>query len=220
MSVDPGDSRPEARSYHPRSYHHGQLHEALLEAGVELARTGGPDALVVRELSRRVGVSHNAAYRHFPDREALVAHVAARCMALLALLIERRVADVPRQRSRAALATARLRACGRAYVEFALTQPGLFRSAFSPPNPYSGVVAEMGTGESGLGPYELLGARLDELVEVGTLPPERRPGAELSAWSSVHGYAALLLDGPLRDLPAAERAEGLDRLLDMVERGL
>ncbi len=203
-----------------RSYHHGQLHDALLEAGVELAREGGPDALVIRELSRRVGVSHNAAYRHFPDRDALLAAVSARCMARFAVLIEHRVGEVPNEPDPVALAMARLRACGQAYLEFALTEPGLFHTAFSPPTPYTEEAWHMGVGESGLTPYELLGARLDELVEVGALPPDRRPGAELSAWSAVHGYATLLLDGPLRGMSPADRTHGMDQVLATIHRGL
>jgi AcrR family transcriptional regulator len=203
-----------------RAYHHGQLNDALVDAGVQLAREGGPDALVIRELSRRVGVSHNAAYRHFPDRDALLAAVSARCMALFAVLIERRVGQVPLEDDRVSLAMARLRACGQAYVEFALTEPGLFHTAFSPPTPYTEQVRHTGVGESGLTPYELLGERLDELVEVGALPPERRPGAELSAWSAVHGYAALLLDGPLRGMSPEDRTRGMDQLLATIHRGL
>ena len=53
-------------------YHHGNLRDALVEAAVDVVREGGPEALSLRELARRVGVSHAAAYRHFADREALV----------------------------------------------------------------------------------------------------------------------------------------------------
>jgi AcrR family transcriptional regulator len=211
----------EAKATPPdRAYHHGQLRAALLDAGVELARAGGPDALVIRELSRRVGVSHNAAYRHFPDRDSLLAQVAARCMARFAELIEERVGGVVDPGDPAALAWDRLGACGRAYIEFALTEPGLFRTAFSPPTPYHDQYGSLGVGPSGLDPYQLLGARLDELVATKALPAERRPGAEISAWASVHGYATLLLDGPLRGQSAVEQADGLEKVLHMVERGL
>ncbi|MNT79257.1 hypothetical protein D3C72_2185740 [compost metagenome] len=75
-------------------------------------------------------------------------------------------------------------------------------------------------GNSGLNPFQLLGAALDKLVEAGALPAERRPGAEYLAWSAVHGLAILLIDGPLRSR-AREMAEPLgQRLLEMVEKGL
>ncbi|MHB8533431.1 MAG: TetR/AcrR family transcriptional regulator, partial [Solirubrobacteraceae bacterium] len=110
-----------------RSYHHGNLAEALVDAALELARAGGPDAIVVREASRRVGVSHNAAYRHFPDRESLLAAVAGRCMERLAALMQLLIGEIAPSDTSLAAARARLRATGRAYVEFAIAEPGLFR---------------------------------------------------------------------------------------------
>ena len=63
-------------------------------------------------------------------------------------------------------------------------------------------------------------AALDDLVAAGALPPERRPGAEYLAWSTVHGMALLAIDGPLRGTPQ-QMLDGLgQRLLDMVARGL
>jgi AcrR family transcriptional regulator len=114
----------------PRPYHHGNLRAALIEAGVELARVGGPDAVTLREACRRVGVSHTAAYRHFSDRDALLAAVADAAMDTLAELIERLIdgADGP---DPAAAAEAGVRATGRAYIRFAISEPGLFHSACS-----------------------------------------------------------------------------------------
>lgn len=63
-------------------------------------------------------------------------------------------------------------------------------------------------------------AALDKLVEAGVLPSERRPGAEFLAWSAVHGFSMLLIDGPLRALSTAQRQAIGQRLLDMVEQGL
>ena len=57
------------------TYHHGNLRQALLEHAVELARTGGPDAVVLRDVQRMAGVSNSAAYRHYSDRGALLAAV-------------------------------------------------------------------------------------------------------------------------------------------------
>jgi AcrR family transcriptional regulator len=66
-----------------RGYHHRYLRGALVDAGVELARTGGPNAVLLRAVSRQAGVSHNAAYRHFANQQDLLAAVAERCMTQL-----------------------------------------------------------------------------------------------------------------------------------------
>ncbi|HSZ15074.1 MAG TPA: TetR/AcrR family transcriptional regulator [Solirubrobacteraceae bacterium] len=207
------------------SYHHGNLRTALIDAGLQLARDGGPDAVVLREVSRRAGVSHNAAYRHFADRDTLLQAICGRCMGSLARLMEARIAEVDDPGGGSAgdaldPARRRLRATGSAYVEFALTEPGLFRTAFAVPPRLGYFDDGEGAGDSGLGPLELLGVRLDALVEAGGLPRERRAGAELAAWSAVHGLSMLLIAGPLRELAPGERDVTLTRLLDTIERGL
>src|SRR5262245_39851171 len=73
-------SAPPARS----TYRHGDLRRALLKAGVELARDGGPEAVVLREATRRAGVVPNAAYRHFENRQALLQAVRAAALAAVA----------------------------------------------------------------------------------------------------------------------------------------
>jgi AcrR family transcriptional regulator len=203
-----------------RPYHHGRLRQALVEAGVELARTSGPDAVVLRSVTRAAGVSHNAAYRHFEDRDELLRAVCERCMTRLAQLMERRVGAVGEQGDPVLTAWLRMEALGRAYVEFAAAEPGWFRTAFAVPRGTRVFAPGEGVGDCGLGPHEQLGARLDELVRVGAIPPERRDGAEYAAWSAVHGLASLLNDGPLRDLPAAERERALSQVLETVTRGL
>jgi hypothetical protein len=75
-------------------------------------------------------------------------------------------------------------------------------------------------GRGGLNPFELLGSVLDQMVAVGAMPAGRRPGAEYLAWSSVHGLAMLLVDGPLKTMPAEDRERVVEGLLDMVEQGL
>jgi AcrR family transcriptional regulator len=201
-------------------YHHGHLRPALIDAAVELARTGGPEAVVLRAVSRAAHVSHNAAYRHFDDRDALLRAVCERCMSRLALLIESRVDELPADDDPVAAAWAALFATGHAYIEFALSEPGWFRTAFAVPPALDYFAEGEGTGARGLDPYELLGAGLDTLVEVGALPAERRPGAESAAWSAVHGLATLLIDGPLRNLVDPERQEAVELVLAVIARGL
>src|SRR6266496_6480047 len=89
--------RPRAGSPRRGPRPRGTVRAALVEAGVELARSGGPDAVVLREVTRMVGVVPNAAYRHFADRDAFLAAVRDAAMGRLA----RRMADgVGRVRAR------------------------------------------------------------------------------------------------------------------------
>jgi AcrR family transcriptional regulator len=201
------------------TYRHGDLHRALLEAGIALAREGGPDAVVLREATRRAGVVPNAAYRHFASRQKLLQAVRAAALSALAVAIESELAKLPRRGTREALARAPLRAVGTAYVHFAWHETGLFRTAFAVPAEMPDVDPAK-AGRTGLNPFQLLGAALDRQVEAGLLPPERRAGAEYVAWSAVHGLAMLVIEGPLRDLPKAQRERTVERLLDMVEQGL
>ncbi|GAB3244919.1 TetR/AcrR family transcriptional regulator [Nocardioides dilutus] len=206
------------------SYHHGNLRAALVETGLTMARESGPEGVALREVARRVGVSHNAAYRHFADREDLLAEIAHRGMDLLTQAMEARLANVPGDLHPVARAQARLREVGRAYVEFALAEPGLFRTAFSSlahghREEAEGSDASDG-GDGDGGPYALLNSVLDELVDVGYLAADRRPGADVVCWAGVHGFAVLHLDGPLTQAPAADREAALARFFDITELGL
>ncbi len=99
-------------------------------------------------------------------------------------------------------------------------EPGLFRTAFSVPENLEGAADPAKAGHSGLTPFQLLAAALDELVDAGVLPRRRRPGAQFLAWSAVHGLAMLVIDGPLRGLPPRQTEDITHRLLDMVDQGL
>ena len=197
------------------TYHHGNLRPALVSAAAELARATGPDGVVLREVARRTGVSHNAAYRHFADRSELLGEVATVAMDQLAEAMEQRIAAV-KGRSPTLLARRRLREVGRAYVYFALAEPGLFEVAFAAQEAHPDHVP---VPESS-GPYGILGRVLDELVAAGALTRARRKGADVVCWAAVHGFAMLHLRGPLQEVPLELREAHLDALLDTVERGL
>jgi AcrR family transcriptional regulator len=202
------------------TFRHGDLRKALLEAGIELARTGGPQAVVLREATRRAGVAPNAAYRHFLSHGDLLKSVRSAALSSLARAIESELAGISRGKRRVELARAKLRAVGAGYLRFALAEPGLFRTAFSSGESVLSDPDSRGAGQSGLNPFELLGSALDLLVETGVISPESRPGAEYLAWSAVHGMAFLILEGPLSAASDKEVAALSDRLLKMVENGL
>ena len=96
----------------------------------------------------------------------------------------------------------RLRAVGDAYIHFAMTQPGLFRTAFTSDSATSRGEDARTAGPRGESPdvaepFDILGEVLDAAQEAGLVHPRRRSGAEIAVWSAVHGLACLLLDGPL-----------------------
>jgi AcrR family transcriptional regulator len=158
---------------------------------------------VLREATRMVGVVPNAAYRHFADRDELLAAV---CTAAMRELADRMAAGVARVRGKhgdPAAARRRLGAIGTAYLEFAREEPGLFATAFALPQQHD-YGAPDGTGQDRT-PLGQLRAALDELVDAGVLDRRRRDGIEYPIWSAVHGMAVLAGEGPLRDVPDATR---------------
>jgi AcrR family transcriptional regulator len=202
------------------TYRHGDLRRALLDAGIELARAGGPDAVVLREATRRAGVAPNAAYRHFDSRMALLQAVRAAALSAVARAMEAELGTVPDSLPAAEFARASVRAVGTGYLRFAQAETGLFRTAFVASVDVETLPGETRAGASGMNPFELLGAALDKLVAAGVMPAERRPGAEFLAWSAVHGLAMLVIDGPLRNSLGPQMQKVGQRLLDMVEKGL
>jgi len=176
------------------SYHHGNLRPALLAQARALLDEGGPEALSLREAARRAGVSATATYRHFQDKEALLAAVAAEGF-----------------REFAAALTTPLRAgqpfaaMGRAYVEFALAHPGLFRLIFSPLMRERERYPELKIA-SNLAFDALRGATA--LAKGGSASDIE--STAIAAWSMVHGLAHLLLDGVL---PMERASQCLEAIL-------
>jgi AcrR family transcriptional regulator len=180
-----------ARKKRESRYHHGELRRALLDAAAEVVEREGAGALSLRDLARRLGVSHAAPAHHFPDRAALVAELAREGFELHAAATRAagRGARNPRDR---------LERIARAYVQFALEHTGLFRVMFgrevSDLDPVPAPLAEAGGRAFGV---------LAETVEaiLAGLPAASRPPADAAAfacWSIVHGAATLWVDGPLR----------------------
>ncbi|WP_019546756.1 TetR-like C-terminal domain-containing protein [Streptomyces sulphureus] len=212
-------------------YHHGDLRNALTRAATALAREGGPQAVVLRAAARATGVSPTAAYRHFRGQGDLLRAVKFEALARLADRMEAAGADHPGADGESVVA--RLRSAGRAYVRFALDEPGLFRAAFShhpdPTASMGGARSEVPSAAEEFCPeagawddraFRLLSDVMDALLDAGLLAPERRPGAEVSAWAAVHGVAMLLLDGPLSHLSSAQAETAIVRTVDDMLRGI
>lgn len=207
-----------------RTYHHGDLRNALVEAAVAAARASGPEAVVVRDMARQVGVSHNAAYRHFASREDLLTAVAEVGLRGLGAAMTDELDATPRRRDPAERSRQRLRAIGRAYVSYALAEPGLFRTIWAAaqyPSLPAGAHSSDGVGPALVSdPYLILNGVLDELVDTGAIPASHRAYSETVAWSAVHGLSMLVINGPLAGLPRAEIDRVLNRLCDVIDAGL
>lgn len=182
-------------------YHHGDLRRALIDASLALIAEEGFAALSLREVARRAGVTHAAPYRHFADKEALLAAVAEEGFRTMAAQMRERMAREPGP-------VERLGACGVAYVLFAVHNPSHFRVMFGPhfrqPADHAALAAEGGNA------FGLLVQGITEGQQAGVLRPGEPLPLALGAWSLVHGLASLLVDQKLKDAGPAQ-AEALAR---------
>jgi hypothetical protein len=164
----------------------------------------------------------------------LVEAVAFEALAALARSMEAELANWRPSGIAGQDAINRLEAVGRGYVHFALSEPGLFATAFAPPKwtTSTGPLPEhvhdhavhsaqgsLGAGDSGLMAYELLEQALDGMLEAGVLDASDREIAVTNAWGGVHGLSMLLL-GPLAGQEPAEREALIDSYLGLISRGL
>jgi AcrR family transcriptional regulator len=173
-------------------YHHGNLKQTLLDASIELIRAVGPAAFTMREVARKAGVSHNAPYRHFQDKEALLAAVAAEGF-------DRLTESMRKTAQPASGAPERLRLAARGYVKFSLRFPEHFSVMFDSPKHFD-VYPE--TRKAGEGAFGLLVHHIEGCQQEGALPQGDSRQFALIAWSMVHGVAKLAGAGqfPFRKL--------------------
>ena len=161
------------------SYHHGALRPALISVAREILDEGGPDAVGLRETARRVGVSATATYRHFLDKEILLAAVATEGFQEFGQALRDSMKD-----------GAPFSAMGRAYVNFARKHPGLFRLMFSPLLRQTEKFPDLAAAAAAALDF---GAPRAESFKAS--PEESTMTAFLSAWAMVHGLAYLVLEG-------------------------
>lgn len=206
-----GDSRP---------YHYGDLRETLIDTGLRLARTGGSAALGLREVTRSVGVSPSAAYRHFADRRALVVAVAVRAQDLLARSMLNKMQAAAEETDPAERALARLRGVGLGYISFAVTEPGWFELAFYTQDEHATEPPTVAIEGKAPPPYQLLINALDEMLHTEALTSTQRRNAEWSCWSAVHGFADLATRGPLQGQDTAIIEDLAVHVVDTAIRGI
>ena len=182
-------------THEKHAYHHGNLPAALLRTAGKILEKEGLEALSVRALTRRAGVSHAAPYRHFRDRESLLAALAAEGFARLG------------RAQREAAAAGGLRAMGEAYVRFALAHPQRFRLMFGG---RLKIARHAALREVATRTFEGLSGAL--AARVGDSPGAR--DASLAAWALVHGLALLLLGD--RIAPDARQGRSQDQFIRAV----
>lgn len=174
-------------------FHHGDLRNALILAAKDLIERKGAEAFSLREVARNVGVSANAAYHHFEDKDALLSAVASNGFAEFAALREAARAKA------SADAWSQLGAGAKVYIQFAEARPKLFDLMFGPVGQNSKDLQASASGRSRRRTYEQLSEALDNLVLSGKLTPQRRAGAENTLWPLIHGFAVLRRVGALRE---------------------
>lgn len=176
----------------PRPFHHGNLAPALVEAALALLDETQDWDFSLREVARRAGVSHNAPYKHFPEKRDLLAAVAARGFETLA---ERTLSSLEGLTD----ARARVLACGRVFVARGIANPALYRLMFS---------AVLTSPEAGRPAIEkaaaakaraIVDATLADAVRSGAFPSSmaesrEAAAASLAMWSILHGLTMLAID--------------------------
>lgn len=179
-------------------YHHGNLRQALLDAGEKLLETEGVAGLSMRALARTTGVSHAAPYRHFADKADLLAALAARGFARLAKTLVAVAAahgDDPQREY--------LVACRR-YMELGMDAPAMYRLMFGQQQPGVGDQPEL--AQAGQAAYEALLGAMARGRAAGTLGEVDDEAKATAVWSMVHGVTELAISGRLEPC-AGDRLE-------------
>ena len=188
------------RKKRPDQYHHGDLQQALLEEALRTIQTDGVDHLTLRTVGEKLGVSRTALYRHFSDKQALLAAVGREGFRMLRLALT----DAWNQHGRGREG---FEAMGMAYVNFAVTHPSHYRVMFG--RFVESCAKDAAFVEEATSAFQVL---VDALVEQQQAGLVRRDDPLLLArliWSFVHGIAMLVIDGQFRGVD--ETGEELNR---------
>jgi AcrR family transcriptional regulator len=193
------------RRRRPKTYHHGDLKAALLESALDILRDQGLEALTLRAVARRAGVSQAAPYRHFADRRALVAAVAE----LGFREMQARMSDA--MQPAGAGSQPGLRQVAVAYVRFGLENPAVYRVMFGPEVANTEDLPELrATGRGVLG---FVAEGIRQLQAAGLVGPGDPWLIAIATWSTLHGLVMLTLDGQTAGI-----APSVDALVDEATR--
>jgi AcrR family transcriptional regulator len=197
------------------TYQHGDLREALIQAGLKLLTDGGVSNLGLRAAAQLAGVSHTAPYRHFQDKNALVDAIGERGFRMLTARMREEIAHV----ATAGVLT-RLNASGVGYVSFAMQNPAYFRVIFS--GLIAGEAVSPALHAAGEEAYGVLRGLVAEGIADGTLVKEDADALSLCAWSLVHGLGMLAIDGKLAPWGEGQTLSDVvtRRLLGLLETGI
>lgn len=166
-------------------YHHGDLRSAAIVAGRNLIEVGGLQALGIRRVAEKIGVTAPALYRHFASLEDLLLEISCHIRAEMGELMLLHRDRVAKSRNSKRHEIEKFRAIGDAYIDFADKHPRLFEVAFIHHQSQS-------IGEYSELAWQLLNECIDNFVALGMMPKHKREQAPLVAWSSVHGLATLI----------------------------
>jgi AcrR family transcriptional regulator len=181
-----------------KAYHHGNLREALVSAALKEIARSGPEGFSLREVARRAGVSAPAVYRHFKDKDDLLAAVAGECAERIGAMMLAAVAGAPDD------PLERFRATGIAYVQFAIEHPEHFR-AMSVPGLFARMPADQFATLAEWNAEER--ASLIRAQEAGKIAAIPIDDMMLTASSMVHGLAQLIVEGRFGKVDLARATE-------------
>jgi AcrR family transcriptional regulator len=199
----------------PKPYHHGDLRRGLIDAALELAEEGGPEAVSVREAARRAGVSAGAPFRHFESRDALMTAVAEEAQRRFRAEIETALAAAP-----AGDPLRRFRSFGLAYLRWAMKNPAHFEIISSGRYFDHGGAAALSRDNAEL--IALTGRLLADASAQGQLREVDLKQVQIAGRALVYGFARMNVDGhfPRWGVARGEIEATAEAVLDLFIKGI